>query len=81
VFAGQGPVDGEHVSDSGSTSPEPETMEPMCSGDRSLEEVEIEAIRATLKKTGWNRTQAARILCISRRTLIEKIHRYKLRPG
>jgi DNA-binding NtrC family response regulator len=49
-------------------------------GDRTLESVEAETIRATLQRTGWNRSQAARILGINRKTLIEKIGRYGLKP-
>jgi len=47
-------------------------------GDRSLEDIEIEAIRVTLERTGGNRTQAAKILGIARKTLIEKIARHRL---
>jgi len=48
-------------------------------GTRSLEAVEAEAILATLRRTGWNRSEAARVLGITRGTLAEKITRYKLR--
>ena len=51
---------------------------PGADGTRSLESVEAAAILATLKRTGWNRSQAARVLGITRGTLAEKIARYKL---
>jgi DNA-binding NtrC family response regulator len=49
-----------------------------AAGTRTLEDVEAEAVRATLERTGWNKSEAARVLGISRNTLAEKIQRYKL---
>jgi DNA-binding NtrC family response regulator len=45
---------------------------------KSLEEVEREYIRKVLEFTGGNRTQATKILGISRVNLIHKIKKYKL---
>jgi DNA-binding NtrC family response regulator len=46
------------------------------SGGSSLAEVEKQAILSTLEKTGQNRTQAARILAISVKTLRNKLKLY-----
>ena len=43
---------------------------------RSLKEMERELIAATLKETGGNRSESARILGISRQTLLNKIKEY-----
>lgn len=45
---------------------------------RSLEEIEKEAVRATLETTHYKIAQAARILGISRKTLLEKRKKYGL---
>jgi two-component system response regulator HydG len=47
-------------------------------GGVSLEQLEKEAIRSTLKMTDGNREQAAKILGIGERTLYRKIKEYKL---
>lgn len=39
---------------------------------------EIEAILAALRRTGWNRKQAARLLSISYRGLLYKIRRHNI---
>jgi DNA-binding NtrC family response regulator len=39
---------------------------------------EIEAIQRALGRTGWNRSQAARLLKISYRSLLLKIQRHKI---
>lgn len=41
---------------------------------------EIEAIQRALGRTGWNRSQAARLLKISYRSLLLKIQRHKITP-
>ncbi len=43
-------------------------------------ETERRAIQHALEQTGWNRTQAARLLGISRRQLFDKIQQYGLQP-
>ena len=43
-----------------------------------LAETEHRAIQHALEQTGWNRTQAARLLGISRRQLFDKIQQYGL---
>lgn len=48
------------------------------SGLQSLEEIEKEAVRATLEATHYKIAQAAQILGISRKTLLEKRKRYGL---
>lgn len=45
---------------------------------RPVADVERELILATLRKTGGNRTHAANLLCISLRTLRNKLNFYSL---
>jgi DNA-binding NtrC family response regulator len=59
---------------------ESETIELPPEG-KTLEEIESEAVRAILGLTRWNRSQAARILGISRPTLARKIRKYDLNGG
>jgi DNA-binding NtrC family response regulator len=47
----------------------------------SLEAVEKDLILKALAKTGWNQTQAARFLDISRRTLIYRMEKHGIRKG
>ncbi len=58
---------------------EGEPSAPMAPG-RSLKEVEKEMILRTLEETGGNRTRAAQILGISRRTLQLKLKEYGVNP-
>ena len=51
------------------------------SAGRSLKEVEKEMILRTLDETGGNRTHAAEILGISRRTLQLKLKEYGINPA
>jgi two-component system response regulator AtoC len=44
----------------------------------ALAETERRLIRQALEQTNWNRTQAARLLGISRRQLFEKVRLYEL---
>ena len=44
----------------------------------SLTDVERDHIRKVLEKTGWNKTEASRILGIAKSTLYQKIEEYKL---
>jgi len=44
---------------------------------RRLEEIEHEAMVEALKKAGFNRTEAAKALGISRRTLVYKLQRLR----
>jgi transcriptional regulator with GAF, ATPase, and Fis domain len=44
-------------------------------------QAEIKAIESALKRTAWNRKQAARLLSISYRGLLYKIRRYNILPG
>jgi DNA-binding NtrC family response regulator len=46
-----------------------------------LAETERRAIAQALEQEKWNRTQAARVLGISRRQLFDKIRQYGLHPG
>ncbi|MBM3307371.1 MAG: sigma-54-dependent Fis family transcriptional regulator [Candidatus Eisenbacteria bacterium] len=50
--------------------------EPGPAGGRTMREIERDVIVRTLKETGGNRTNAAKILGISRRTLQNKIREY-----
>jgi len=51
---------------------------PASNGSRSLEDIEKEAIIATLEATGQNKSEAARRLGISRKTLHNKMKSYGL---
>ncbi|MCF8031130.1 MAG: sigma-54 dependent transcriptional regulator [Desulfohalobiaceae bacterium] len=55
---------------------EDEEEETVVAGGRNLEEVEKEAIGSTLRQTGGNKSEAARILGITRATLHKKLKRY-----
>jgi two-component system response regulator HydG len=57
-----------------------EDAEIDLSPGRSLKEVEKVMILRTLKETGGNRTHAARVLGISRRTLQLKLKKYGINP-
>lgn len=60
-------------------SPGVESEAASVAGDAfSLDEMERRHIRAVLEQTGENRTQAAKILGITRRTLLNKINKYGL---
>jgi two-component system response regulator AtoC len=55
--------------------------EPILSLRTLRAQVEIKAIKSALKRTGWNRKQAARLLKISYRGLLYKIHRHHIQPS
>lgn len=55
-----------------------ESDEPIISLRIARARVEIEAIRSALRRTGWNRKQAARLLKISYRGLLYKIRQYDI---
>ena len=50
----------------------------MASGQSTLDEIERQAIMATLQSTGGDRTSCARILGIDKSTLYRKLKRYNL---
>jgi len=52
--------------------------EPIASLRSVRAQVEIKAILAALKRTGWNRKQAARLLKISYRGLLYKIRQHNI---
>jgi DNA-binding NtrC family response regulator len=52
--------------------------EPIISLRSVRARVEVEAIRSALRRTGWNRKQAARLLKISYRGLLYKIRQYDI---
>ena len=52
--------------------------EPIASLRSVRAQVEVKAILAALKRTGWNRKQAARLLSISYRGLLYKIRRHNI---
>ena len=54
--------------------------EPIASLRSVRAQVEIKAILDALKRTGWNRKQAARLLKISYRGLLYKIRQHNLAP-
>ena len=49
--------------------------------DFSLEKAECELIARALHETGWQKTQAAALLGITRATLYAKVKQYNLRPA
>ena len=53
-------------------------VSPAINGNRTIAEIEKQAILMTLESTGQNRTQAARILDISVKTLRNKLKQYGL---
>ena len=55
------------------------TGSPAVSGPASLASVQQAHIRSVLESTGWNITQAARILEVDRVTLYNKIRKYQLK--
>jgi len=67
-------------------SPESVSGPPQGNGEtiqslRSVRaQVEVTAILGALKRTGWNRKQAARLLSISYRGLLYKIRRHNIAP-
>ena len=62
----------------GETSPTPAT--PIMDGTHSLEDIEKEAILATLKTSNGNKAEAARRLGVTRKTLHNKLKSYGLKP-
>jgi two-component system response regulator AtoC len=63
--------------ESGQKQTEPESLKTLIQGIKS--EAEQNAIGAALKRTGWNRKAAARLLRVSYRTLLYKIEQYRMR--
>jgi len=57
--------------------PKPDSLKSLIQGIKS--EAEQNAIGAALKRTGWNRKAAARLLKVSYRTLLYKIEQYHMR--
>ena len=47
----------------------------------SLREIEKEVIREALKRNNWNRSRAARYLCVTRDTLNYRMRKYGLRAN
>jgi two-component system response regulator HydG len=68
------PIVQQYSESHGQVTPVP----PASDGSRSLEDIEREAIIATLEATGQNKSEAARRLGISRKTLHNKIKGYEL---
>ena len=64
-------------SGSGPMPAKPESLKSLIQGIKS--EAEQNAIGAALKRTGWNRKAAARLLKVSYRTLLYKIEQYRMR--
>ena len=75
--AGQATPSAHAESVQGSAQGNDETIQSL----RSVRaQVEVTAILGALKRTGWNRKQAARLLSISYRGLLYKIRRHNLAP-
>jgi len=66
--------------DASAPHPKDASEEPISSLRSVRAQVEIEAIRSALKRTGWNRKQAARLLKISYRGLLYKIRQHRITP-
>ncbi|NDC38110.1 MAG: sigma-54-dependent Fis family transcriptional regulator, partial [Proteobacteria bacterium] len=47
---------------------------------QAVEQLERGLLQSTLERTGWNKSEAARLLGISRSNLIEKVKQYGLEP-
>jgi DNA-binding NtrC family response regulator len=62
--------------EAGEKPSEPESLKSLIQGIKS--EAEQNAIGAALKRTGWNRKAAARLLRVSYRTLLYKIDQYHM---
>ncbi len=63
--------------ESGQKPGKPESLKSLIQGIKS--EAEQNAIGAALRRTGWNRKAAARLLRVSYRTLLYKIDQYHMR--
>lgn len=67
----------------GRTSPDIIVPTPAAAGDTSLRSAvrhyEAVVIENRLREAGWNQSRAARLLQISRRSLVEKLQRYSIR--
>lgn len=70
-------IDGDEENEVARREAEPESLKSLIQGIKS--EAEQNAIGAALKKTGWNRKAAARLLRVSYRTLLYKIEQYHMR--
>ena len=57
-----------------------DAVQPPVDLQSRVEESELEAIRAALDACGGNQTHAAKRLGIARRTLINKLEKYGLKP-
>jgi DNA-binding NtrC family response regulator len=55
-----------------------QSKSPAVGTGQTLKDLEREAIRATLKQTGGNKSRCAKLLGIARQTLLNKIKEYKL---
>jgi two-component system response regulator HydG len=73
------PDDAENDATSAHTGPAAATAAPGSLAGTSLESLEKRAIRETLKLTGGNREQTAKLLGIGERTLYRKLKEYGLR--
>ncbi len=93
VFADQGRILPEHLSfrrrerAGGAGDPTSQgavdgsTAIPIPPDGRTLASIEAEAVALTLALTGWNKSEAARILGVSRPTLLRKVRAYDLSPS
>jgi len=77
LMANQGEIQSEHIIiENFTSSPGTPSNSGMTAG-MTIAQMERELIYKTLDKTNQNRTQAARILGISIRTLRNKLHEYR----
>jgi DNA-binding NtrC family response regulator len=77
-------MDETHAPNKTANAPQPvsdsfgNSDEPIASLRSVRAETEVKAILAALKRTGWNRKQAARLLRISYRGLLYKIRQHNI---
>ena len=76
ILAGGGPIQPPHIMiPQGEAQPAGEPLSALV-GQRSLEEIERTMIELALERTGGNRSRAAQLLGITRRTLYSRMERY-----
>jgi transcriptional regulator with PAS, ATPase and Fis domain len=78
ILSGGKPVRPEHIADRLAPPPEEHQAPVIPDGGVSLEEVEKSYLAEVLRKTGGNQSKAARLLGISRATLLYRMKKHGL---
>lgn len=82
ILAGPNPINAEHITISETTaSGSPEDKLRSLVGEKTLPEVEKTLIKLALEKAGGNKSRAAGLLGITRRTLYGRLERHELNGG